>query len=353
MEYLQSAEQAKKFSEAAMQRIASGGYPPSPEMYELWYVYYGKLDAELVRAVEILEISGAEFSHEQCQELHHRYLSNSAQNERVEKAGDQINMTIDAVGGIVQNVKNATTEYNKSLETVTEKLAGDIQIEEARAALNDVVGTTKNMLAQNAKLEEALVQSNLVMQELQNDLERVRKEAMTDSLTGLSNRKALDAAIARTCAEAAQDGGETFTFVMFDIDHFKEFNDNYGHQIGDQVLRLVGKTLFDGVKGRDVVARYGGEEFVMILPNTDLKSAVTLSNALRLAVAGKEIVNRNTNEKMGRITLSGGAAEYIKGETPEDIIERADRALYVAKNNGRNQIASATATVSGRLSSAS
>lgn len=341
MQYLQKPDQAKEFSEKALQQIQKLELLPTPHIFELWYAYYGETNIDIVKAVDALLKSGAEITNDICREIHKQHLTNLRETARVQKAGNQINQTIQVVDGIVKNVKSATQDYNESLLVVTEKLDGDIEIEEARAALMGVVDTTKNMLAQNAKLEGALNQSNLVMKELQRDLEQARKEALTDSLTGLSNRKALDVEIVRICEEASKNNGK-FCFVMFDIDHFKAFNDNYGHQIGDQVLRLVGKTLFDGVKGRDMVARFGGEEFAMILPDTPLEIAVKLSKMLCKDVASKEVVNRNTNTKMGRITLSGGIAEFIHGETAEDIISRADAALYRAKQSGRNLVEIAT-----------
>jgi diguanylate cyclase len=190
------------------------------------------------------------------------------------------------------------------------------------------------------KLEEQLDYSAHVMEELQRDLENVRREALTDGLTGLANRKAFDMEIKRISGEALESG-KAYTLLMLDIDHFKSFNDNYGHQIGDQVLRLVARTLTDGVKGRDVAARYGGEEFVIILPETPIDAGVAVGNSLRKAVATKDVINRNSGEKLGRITMSVGVAEYYPGESIADLIERADAALYTAKHNGRNQVAAA------------
>lgn len=132
-----------------------------------------------------------------------------------------------------------------------------------------------------------------------------------------------------------------FSILMLDIDYFKSFNDNFGHQVGDQVLRLVARTLKDGLKGKDVAARYGGEEFSIILPDTDLSGAVIVGNALRKAVAGKEVINRSTGKVLGRITLSVGVAEFAGEKTAELLISRADEALYTAKHNGRNQVAAA------------
>ena len=124
---------------------------------------------------------------------------------------------------------------------------------------------------------------------------------------------------------------------MLDIDYFKKFNDTYGHQVGDQVLKLVASTLKTGVKGGDIVARYGGEEFAIILPKTTKENAFTVAEHVRDSVSSKDIINRGTGKVLGQIRLSVGVSEYKPGESIEDLIERADKALYEAKNNGRNQ----------------
>jgi diguanylate cyclase len=128
---------------------------------------------------------------------------------------------------------------------------------------------------------------------------------------------------------------------MLDIDHFKSFNDNFGHQVGDQVLRLVARTLTDGIKGRDIAARYGGEEFVILLPETNLAHAMILAESLRKSLAAKEVINRASGEFLGRITMSIGVAQYYSSEDVNELIERVDSALYTAKHNGRNQVAAA------------
>ena len=342
MQYSHSIEKANKFAGEALERMQKEALPPTPENFELWYVYYSAMNADVTRAIDILEAANQKITLERCQEIHQRFLSDRNQNEEVQKVGDKINETIKDVTGVVSNVKDAAAEYNKTLSGVTDKLGDEVSQEQIEALLQDIVAGTQDMLSQNQALEEKLSQSSQAMQELQHDLEVARQEALTDGLTNLANRKAFDAEIERVIHNA-KENGETFSVIMLDIDHFKAFNDNYGHQVGDQVLRLVAKTLTDGVKGRDMAARYGGEEFVIILPQTNLPAADTLAENLCQAVAKKEVVNRNSGEKLGRITLSGGVAEYSVGEDIEDLIERADAALYTAKNNGRNQIVAAPA----------
>ena len=126
--------------------------------------------------------------------------------------------------------------------------------------------------------------------------------------------------------------------LMFDIDHFKQFNDNYGHLTGDQVLRLVGMSLKQNVKGQDITARYGGEEFALVLPDTALRPALTVADQIRRAVMSKELKKKSTGEVLGRVTISVGVAMLHPSDDAHSLIERADGCLYAAKRNGRNRV---------------
>jgi diguanylate cyclase len=125
---------------------------------------------------------------------------------------------------------------------------------------------------------------------------------------------------------------------MFDIDHFKSFNDSYGHLTGDQVLRLVGMSLKQTIKGQDITARYGGEEFAVVLPNTALRQALTVADHIRRAIMAKELKKKSTGEILGRVTISVGVSILKSDDDTDSLIERADACLYAAKRNGRNRV---------------
>jgi diguanylate cyclase len=138
--------------------------------------------------------------------------------------------------------------------------------------------------------------------------------------------------------EDAAGSGEPLSLLMLDIDHFKSFNDNYGHLTGDHVLRLVAMSLKQSIKGQDVAARYGGEEFAVVLPKTALRQALTVADNIRRAVMSKQLKKRSTGEILGRITVSVGVSMLQPSENADCLIERADACLYAAKRNGRNRV---------------
>jgi diguanylate cyclase len=125
---------------------------------------------------------------------------------------------------------------------------------------------------------------------------------------------------------------------MCDVDHFKAFNDRFGHLTGDQVLRLVAISVKQIVKGEDIAARYGGEEFAVALPKTALRSAIGVADQIRRAVMNKELMKRSSGERLGRVTVSIGVALLRPTDTPQSLLDRADKCLYAAKRNGRNQV---------------
>jgi diguanylate cyclase len=125
---------------------------------------------------------------------------------------------------------------------------------------------------------------------------------------------------------------------MIDVDHFKSFNDTFGHQVGDQVLKLIGGVLREHVREGDLAARYGGEELMVVLPGTGLNSCRMIAERIRCAIAERRIRRRVTGEEIASVTISAGIAEFRMGESAESMIERCDRALYLAKRQGRNRV---------------
>jgi diguanylate cyclase len=207
-----------------------------------------------------------------------------------------------------------------------------------RKLVEDLVTATRAMESRTKSLESELQKSSEQVTELRGKLDDVRKESLTDPLTGVANRKAFDTAMEAALLALAE--GENVSLMMCDIDHFKKFNDSFGHQTGDQVLRLVANCLSDNVKGRDTAARYGGEEFTVLMRGTDLANATHVAEQIRESVEGRKLVKKSTGDILGTITISIGVAQFVPGDTAESVIRRADACLYGAKQAGRNLVLS-------------
>lgn len=340
MQYDHDFDLAKNVAGEVIARMQRDGITHDPVNFEVWYAYYSNMHGELKKAIDAMVKAKGKLTSMDCRTLHEQFLSERRQQEAYTRASDQIHATLHDVSSLMTNVKDATSEYSETLEGVTKKISTVRTPQEMEVVMKSVVSDTNKMMEHNKKLEVQLERSAVAMEELKRDLERVRREAMTDGLTSLSNRKAFDDQIARLSQECSAEG-KIYTLLLLDIDHFKSFNDNYGHQVGDQVLRLVARTLTDGIKGRDIAARYGGEEFAILLPETNLDHGIAVAESLRKALANKEVINRSNGELLGRITMSVGVAQFYADEAIHDLIERADAALYTAKHNGRNQVAAA------------
>ena len=229
---------------------------------------------------------------------------------------EQVMAMIDAAAG-------SATSYTESLAGMSEKLSQSKDREGLRAIVESLVHTAKEMEVSNQQLEERLNASKQEITELQENLEVVRNESLTDPLTQLANRKFFDDTLEAAIADARAKN-EPLSLMMTDIDHFKNFNDSFGHLTGDQVLRLVATSVKQNVKGQDTAARYGGEEFAVILPNTVLRSAMVVADHIRRAVMTKELMKRSTGEHLGRVTVSIGVATLHKPDSPQSFIERTD-----------------------------
>ena len=344
MIYPHDKDAAATYAKKALERLEKDKRAKTPNNFEVWYSYFSKEHQEMLNALQGLLEAGDTLSEEQLKELYTKYLSDNRTEERVRKAGDDLQSTINNVKNVVAGVKSSTNEYQGSLEHINQRLSSNPTASELKEVVNEVKNNTQQVITRNQSLEVVLEESANEIEQLRRDLAKARKESLTDSLTGLSNRKAFDSEIERIMSESEKEN-IPFSILMLDIDHFKTFNDSFGHQVGDQVLRLVAKCLTDGIKGKDIAARYGGEEFVIILPDTELAAGVAVANNLRKIVANKDVVNRNTGERLARITMSVGVAQFSGNENVEEIIARADAALYTAKHNGRNQVAAAPTPV--------
>ena len=330
-------ERTMAFAGIALGQIKALGQAATPRNYEIWYAYATGYHPSLNQTInETLQRHGA-LSDADLEKIHQTYLSPARLTDRIDSVGSHVKGEIEQIMAMIDAAAGSASSYTESLAGMTEKLIQSKDRDGLRTIVESLVQTTKEMEVSNRALEERLNESKQEINSLQVDLETVRTESLTDPLTQLANRKFFDTTLAQAIAEA-RASNEPLSLMMTDIDHFKNFNDSFGHLTGDQVLRLVAQSVKQNVKGQDTAARYGGEEFAVILPNTVLRSAITVADHVRRAVMTKELMKRSTGEHLGRVTISIGVATLHKADTVQSLIERTDACLYAAKRHGRNRV---------------
>jgi diguanylate cyclase len=251
-----------------------------------------------------------------------------------EKLETELSMLMVAV----EQAGQGAQRYGKTLENASGEMARDHHVDGVKDLIGRLLVETRSMIDHSRDVELKLNQSGTRISQLTEELEVARREAMTDALTGLANRKLFDA-ILRQASMDSLESGEPLSLLFIDVDHFKTFNDTYGHQVGDQVLKLLALMLNNNIRGQDTAARYGGEEFALILPQTALSGATLVARKICAQVGTKTLIRRKTGGKLGQITVSIGVATFARGESLRQFVARADQALYVAKNRGRNGVA--------------
>lgn len=337
-------EESHRIAGRALEALKTAGLAASPRNLELWFILIEGRNPALARDIQRLVQKDGTFKQTDADALYDAHIVRQGLSrdviDLIQRFEDEMGKVADAVETSGASA-SGNTEKLRFLSAELKRSATD---NPAIGALMDgVLSVAKSVREANERLEQQLQRSSDEVDTLRRNIENIQQEAMLDPLTGVKNRKTFDLELDRL-ARGAKETGEPLALIMADVDHFKKFNDRWGHQTGDHVLRLVADVMNANVKGQDVLARYGGEEFAIILPGTSLSNAVMLANRIRTAVESRRLKKRRTEEDLGVITLSMGAAVFAWNDTMDSLVERADNCLYAAKKGGRNQVFDETMT---------
>ncbi len=228
--------------------------------------------------------------------------------------------------------------FSNALETAGRKLVELTSPEQLRLAIGFLIAENNKMHKETHELQSNLTTSRIQIEDLKQNLEEAEQTGLRDSLTSLWNRRAFDK-ILDAQIQIAPNKNSPLSLILTDIDHFKKINDRFGHVVGDEVLRLVARTISKSIKSRDMAARFGGEEFAIILPDTELVNAMQIADQLRQVLESQKWVVHHRKESIGTITASFGVAEHKFGEKKSTFMNRTDQKLYDAKSSGRNRVA--------------
>lgn len=330
-------ERAKALAARALGRMEAEELPPTPENFSLWYAYFSGQYPDLKRALDLAERDSGRLTQLHCDEVYKHFFTLDAESQVIRETSERSRAALSKVLLVLDSVGSETNRYGTALAGFREELEQPLKLDDLRAIVAALAAETKSISGRQERLQAQLLESSQQLAEMRVNLDTARREAMTDGLTGISNRKAFDHMLGMAIREAERESAP-LSMLMIDIDHFKDFNDAHGHLVGDHVLRLVARELTECIKGRDTAARFGGEEFAILLPQTTVANALTVAEQIRKIVGSRQIVNKTRSVNYGCVTLSLGVAQYRRGEAPVDFVRRADEALYSAKNAGRNRV---------------
>ncbi len=319
--------------------------PITPRNYAVWYKYVSGGSQELKKIIERMIEKKEVFSKEKNEELYKKFCAEHNENE-LRKFRDGLQQILEVILKEVMDLTGQTGQYEAVLSKSISRLSENVSDDNIMDIINDIIEETRAMGNHGRSVQQKLKETTENLKIIQKEFEEAKNAALLDFLTGIPNRKALNDKFAEYISEPAPVNKD-LCLLLIDIDHFKKFNDKYGHVVGDEVLKFVAKKIMDIVRGRDFFARYGGEEFAVLLPQTPLSGAETVGEHIRRFFAESPIKTVSESVKLGSITVSIGAACYRPGEVFEELITRADKALYYAKNTGRNRVVTELDTAVG------
>lgn len=252
----------------------------------------------------------------------------SPTSESPSKTEKQLKLLVESLYQLTSQVDTQVGEHSLRVSEITNSLEAPDEVGSSM-----VLAAGKLLVSANQKLQADLEEAKSEIQRQREQADVCMHESRTDALTNLANRRAFDLEIGRVFNQRRREGNP-FSLLIVDIDHFKRINDQYGHMVGDQLLKGFSRCLANTLRDSDFVARYGGEEFVAILPKTPIQEAVKAAERVRSAVADSRF---KVGDLEIQITASMGVKEVGPIESESELIERADAALYAAKKGGRNR----------------
>lgn len=336
MDEIRPIEESYGYIRLALPLMSKYNIPATPQNYTVWYRYVSGADLELAEAIDTLLETEGLFSDETNEALYRRFCSDTDESE-LRKIRDDLRHILLTILKEVTELTGQSEEYESFVSHSIDNLTGDPSVEEIRTVICEIIEKTKALGSFGKKIRHKLNETKEALQALREDFERVKTEASVDFLTGLANRKTFHDALIELMNEAVSQQKE-LSLLLVDIDHFKKFNDEHGHLVGDEVLKFVATKIKEIVRGRDFLARFGGEEFAVILPQTPLEGAQVVAESINGLFARTTLKAVHTSTTLGKVTVSIGVAHYRPGEPPDTLIDRADRALYRAKQTGRNRV---------------
>ena len=327
--------QAAEYLRQVIPMLSQHKLAPTPINYSIFYCYLSGSSQALNEVVDTLISEKKPFSIVIMLELYEKYINGGAPLEQQEKIQQSLEKVMFEASEEVQHVNNGAGEYDNVINKHAATLSSTNDPQTTALILQQIMQDTRKMVKENQTTQARMQETSAEITKMKAELEAVRASAEKDSLTGLKNRGAFDKAM--DTAVYGQKKANT-TLIMLDIDHFKRVNDNFGHLVGDRIIRYVSALITQIIGSDHHIARYGGEEFAILLTGLAIADVKQLAEKIRTAMCNSKLQRKDRGETIGKVTVSAGIAILINDDSVDSFIERADKALYEAKETGRNKI---------------
>ncbi len=328
--------QAKLLRDATLESLNTHQLTPSPDNYRVWYEYAAGSIIELNADIDASITQQQTITEALCQKWYTQYLGTD-DHRNVDDARIAIGGMLSVMITHLKDLDSSSTHFCDSLSSCMEQLNDQPKLNDVKTIITAVTEEAKKVRDTNLDMKNTLDNLSNEVTALQEDVARLDSEALTDPLTQIMNRRGFDSSL-KTITKESQEEDLDCSLIVVDIDHFKKVNDNFGHLVGDKILKFTAITLRQNIRGNDILARYGGEEFAIILPNTNYQGALSVAENLCQAVASKRLTTGSKAKTIGRITISCGVSTYKSGDDLEAFFDRADKCMYQAKEQGRNGV---------------
>ena len=336
MGYTEEASKAGEYLRLALNHIAKQKLPADPVNYTVWYEYVSGKNARLKKAIDLFFKENTPLNKDRVEGLYQKYV---ADGDRIVigKLLTKISLMLKDISGHVSDTEGDLAGSGKHLEHLSDQIAQARDYAEIKAIVDQMIIETRKLVKSGKRLQTRMKISSEDLKQLNRELEKSQEEAQTDTLTSLFNRRGLEKQFELERIRARQNNSP-FSIILLDVDHFKTVNDRFGHLVGDSLLKGLAKLTQSHLRRNDIAARYGGEEFLILLPETKIDGAMAVGRKIKKTLSMKEWKLKETGESMGKISVSMGIAQYRFNEPENQLIKRADDAMYRAKHTGRDRI---------------
>ena len=334
--YTENTARAGEYLRLTLASLAKHNLKASPVNYTVWYDAISGKNNKLKRVLDQMVESGEPLTNQKIQALYQKFITDGDRLV-IARLLTKVNLMLREITAQVLETEGDLAGHGQNLDSLADGLKAVEDFNGIRQIVDRMLEETRALMKSGSRLETRMKISSADLQALQKELEDSRKQAMTDGLTGLANRRGLDKRMELERIRARQNNAP-FSVILVDVDLFKRVNDNFGHLVGDSLLRGISRILKSQTRRNDFVARFGGEEFLVLLPETDEIGARAVAEKVKSILEKKDWRVKETGQLIGRVTASMGIALYRMNESDSQVIQRADEALYKAKASGRNRI---------------